>query len=509
MELVEVQLPEAVHGAARDGKQQPRGSEARTVAIRTRALDHHLLEPGLHPRVGFTALPVPAVVALDPAGDPMEANLPSVLIVASHLCVGRRPDHDLPRVDAVKDGVADLLGKPAPRRVERKIERQRQAVHDSPVPRVRVVLVRLTDEAPAEDAAPRIGDEQLRMRELVDAKAAARPAGALGVVEDEVLGRDVAVHEMMRGAAHVLVEPLRLRFAGASRHMHLEQSVSDQQRGRNAGPDRLLVLPADDESIDDGRHVRGRGSHTVPDQLLHGLAGLRRRPLGHLHDVRRDLGGDVHLFAVDDHSPAALLAHLREYEVELFAVDGKHRRPQLDLGAFGQRQDGFEDLARRPARRRFPGPRTMRLADRRVEQIQIARDVRHRADGRSRIARHRLLLDRDHGREAEHEIDVRLLDLGDEAFRETGQRFHVPPLAFRVDRVEGQAGLARTGEAGDDREAVARNLDRDVFQVVHARALNGHRGAGGFTRASRAAGRRTLRLHRDAIVLETAFSDLL
>ena len=53
------------------------------------------------------------------------------------------------------------------------------------------------------------------MRELVDAEAAAGPAGALGIVEHEVLGLDAAVDEMMRRAAQALVEALGLGLARA------------------------------------------------------------------------------------------------------------------------------------------------------------------------------------------------------------------------------------------------------------------------------------------------------
>ena len=118
-------------------------------------------------------------------------------------------------------------------------------------------------------------------------------------------------------------------------------------------------------------------------------------------------------------------------------------------------------------------------ADRREEQVQVARDVGHRADGRARVVGERLLLDRDHRRQAEHEVDVRLGDLRDEALGVARERLHVAPLPFGVDRVERQARLAGAREAGDDDQAVARDLDRDVLEVVDARALHGDRRARG------------------------------
>ncbi len=115
----------------------------------------------------------------------------------------------------------------------------------------------------------------------------------------------------------------------------------------------------------------------------------------------------------------------------------------------------------------------MRLADRGEEQVQVAGDVRHRADGRSRVAADGLLLDRDHRRQAEDEIDVGLRHLRDEALGVARERLHVAALPLGVDRVERQARLAGAREAGDDDQAVARDFHRDVLQVVHPRALHG------------------------------------
>ena len=118
-------------------------------------------------------------------------------------------------------------------------------------------------------------------------------------------------------------------------------------------------------------------------------------------------------------------------------------------------------------------------ADRREQQIQVAGDVGHRADGRARVAGERLLLDRDDRRQAEHEVHVRLGHLRDEPLGVARQRLHVAALPLGVDRVERQARLAGAREPGDDDQAVARDLDRDVLQVVDARALHGDRRARG------------------------------
>ena len=52
------------------------------------------------------------------------------------------------------------------------------------------------------------------------------------------------------------------------------------------------------------------------------------------------------------------------------------------------------------------------------------------------------------------------------------QRLDVAALALGEDRVEGQAGLARAGQPGEDDQRVSRQVERDVLEVVLARATD-------------------------------------
>ena len=90
-----------------------------------------------------------------------------------------------------------------------------QAVHDASVPGVGFVLKRFAQEASADNAAAWIGNQQLRVGELVHAQAAASAAGALRIVEHEVLRLDAAVDEMVSLAAQPAVELLGLAFIGS------------------------------------------------------------------------------------------------------------------------------------------------------------------------------------------------------------------------------------------------------------------------------------------------------
>ena len=84
-------------------------------------------------------------------------------------------------------------------------------------------------------------------------------------------------------------------------------------------------------------------------------------------------------------STAALLADLGEDDIEVLAVDLEDWRAQLDLGAFGERQNRLQDLTGGASRRRLTGARTVSLTDCGEEQVQIARDVGEGADRGARV----------------------------------------------------------------------------------------------------------------------------
>src|SRR4029079_7798125 len=53
-----------------------------------------------------------------------------------------------------------------------------------------------------------------------------------------------------------------------------------------------------------------------------------------------------------------------------------------------------------------------------------------------------------------------------------GKRLDVAALALGVERVEGERALAGPRQAGNHDEPIARQLDRNMLQVVRARAAN-------------------------------------
>src|SRR6185312_603495 len=69
-------------------------------------------------------------------------------------------------------------------------------------------------------------------------------------------------------------------------------------------------------------------------------------------------------------------------------------------------------------------------------------------------------------------VDVRLLHHLQELARVGGERLDVAALPLGVDRVEGKARLAGSRETGDADQAVPRQPDGDVLQVVLAGAVD-------------------------------------
>ena len=463
-QFVEVHLPELVDGLAVDQELEPCRAQARAVTVGADVLHHHAVEPGLHARVRDVALTVPAVVALDAAGDPLESKGPAQPTLLADLGVRRNLELQRLAAGAVQDQVAGLVAQVLPRRVEIEAVLLGQRVEGIAAVIVGTVVERVAQEATVLDTALRVRDEEVRMRALVRADAATGPAGALRVIEHEEIRHDVAVDERMPRAAERLRKARRLAGVRAADDGGRQQRVADAQGMFDAGLELLLDARDEDEAIHHGRELR-----------------IARQCVRHVFG-EVDPHGRLATAGVDVHVAAAELADLVEDELGILAVDLEDRRTQLDLGTLGELEERLQDLRGRLHRHRLVGVRAVTFADGGEKQVQVARDVGERTDGGPGVAADGLLLDGDHGRQAVDEVHVRLLHLGDEALGVGGQRLHVAALALGVDGVEGERRLAGAGQARDYREFVAGDLDRDVLEVVDPGALHGdgraHRRAG-------------------------------
>jgi hypothetical protein len=154
--------------------------------------------------------------------------------------------------------------------------------------------------------------------------------------------------------------------------------------------------------------------------------------------VEDDLFLEHPQLAVDLDAREAVRAKLFEDVLVLALAVPHDRRVDRELRPFREAQRLVDDRVDRLARDGAPANRAVRAADARVEQAQVVVDLRHGADRRARVARGRLLVDRDRRREPVDRVDVRLLHHLQELARVSRERLHVAPLALGIDRVEGQ-----------------------------------------------------------------------
>ena len=105
-------------------------------------------------------------------------------------------------------------------------------------------------------------------------------------------------------------------------------------------------------------------------------------------------------------------------------------------------------------------------------------DAQHRvgvgrgADRGARVGAHPLLVDDDRGRQPVEHVDLGPRQRRHEALHEGAVGLVDQPLRLRGDRAEHQRALARAGDAGEHRQPALRDLDADVLEVVHARAVH-------------------------------------
>ncbi len=177
-------------------------------------------------------------------------------------------------------------------------------------------------------------------------------------------------------------------------------------------------------------------------------------------------------FPIDARAYVALGSQAVE-DLRVLALAPLHDRcEQHEPRALGQCQHLVDHLADGLGLERDAVSGAARLAGAGEQQAQVVVDLGDRADRGARVVRGRLLLDGDGRRQALDVVDVGLLHHRQELPRVGRERLDVAPLAFGVDRVEGERRLARAGQPGDDDELVARQIQIDALQIMGARAAN-------------------------------------
>ena len=114
----------------------------------------------------------------------------------------------------------------------------------------------------------------------------------------------------------------------------------------------------------------------------------------------------------------------------------------------------------------------MRLADVRVEQAEVIVNLGGGGDDGARAAAGTALFDGDGRRQALDEVHVRLLHLVEELPGVGGEALDVFALALGVNGVERQRRFAAAAQAGDDHQPVARDVQREVLEIMLTRAAD-------------------------------------
>ena len=215
---------------------------------------------------------------------------------------------------------------------------------------------------------------------------------------------------------------------------------------------------------------RDRRLDRVRQALAHVVA--HDEPVDHDRDVVLELLVEDDLLlqrpqlAVDLRPLEALGPQLLQRLAVLALAAAHDRREHHEALALRQLHHLVDDLLGRLPLHRLAADVAVRMADARPQQAQVVVDLGDRADRRPRVARGRLLVDRDRRRQALDRVDVGLVHLPQELARVGAQRLDVAALALGVDRVEGERRLARARQPRDDRQRVAREGDVDALEVV-------------------------------------------
>jgi hypothetical protein len=417
--------------AERDGEAD--GLEPCTVARGARHLAHVALEP-LAAGVGVGL----GVAALDVRDHALErrviAALAAVAVLVAHVHLAAVPLQDRlarlgrQRLPGVVEGEAELLAQ----RTEQTLE----VVAD-------VARRPRADRALGEGHA-RVGDDQLGVDLHARAEAGALGAGAERRVEREGPRLELLERQVVVEAGQVLGEhPLAVRVVvGEVDEVERDQAAGELERGLDRVGEPALGVGLHGQAVDD--HL---------DRVL--LLLLERRRLG----------DRVH-HPVDPGAAEALRLELAEQVGVLPLALAHDGREQLEAAAGLELEDAVDDLLRGLAGDVAAADRAVRTPGAGVEQAEVVVDLGDGAHGGARVAVGRLLVDRDRGREALDEVDVRLVHLPEELAGVRGEALDVAALALGEDRVERQRRLARPGQPGEDDHRVAREVERDVLEVV-------------------------------------------
>ena len=175
----------------------------------------------------------------------------------------------------------------------------------------------------------------------------------------------------------------------------------------------------------------------------------------------------------------AVMALPEDTKLMLLAPIARDRCQQHQLGVFGQCHHSIHHLRHTLRLQCHTMVGAIRCACACKQQTQIVVNFSHRAHGRARVVAGGFLLNADGGRQALDQIHIRLVQAPQELARIRRQTLHITALPFGIQSVKRQTRFARTRQARDHHQLVARNIQIDVFQIVRACPANADVSHGG------------------------------
>ncbi|MEY5028169.1 MAG: hypothetical protein RLZ63_484 [Pseudomonadota bacterium] len=164
--------------------------------------------------------------------------------------------------------------------------------------------------------------------------------------------------------------------------------------------------------------------------------------------------------------------HLLKELFELAFFLACHRSQDHQLGVLWQGHHRIHHLGHGLGLQRQVVVGAVRRAGACEQQAQIVVDLGHRAHRGARVVAGGFLLDGNRGRQALDQVHIGLVHQLQKLPRISREAFHIAALAFGVQRVKSQAGLARARQPSDHHQLVARDVQVDVLEVVRARAAD-------------------------------------
>ena len=392
------------------------------------------------------------MAALEVVHDPLEAG---VVVTGAAVVVGET-QAQLLLAAAVEDDVELLLGELADGGVDAEAVLLGDGLEEALVPGLTTARLGEWLHGALGDGPGAVGDDEGGVDLHLDAETGAARAGAVGAVEAEGAGLDLAEREAVVWAGEVLAEDalrdILLAGAGGGGHVHDALPGGERRLDRfGEAQARAFAFAGfgNDDAVDDDIDVVAL--------VLVELDGLVE--IAHL--------------AVDADAHEALTTGLVEHPDVLALLRAGEGSEEEEAGAGRVGEGCINDLLDGLALDGTAAGGAVRSPDACPEKAHVVVDLGDGAHRRAGVVGSGFLIDRDGGGEAVDVVDVGLLHEAKELASVGGEGLDVAALTLGVDGVEGEGGLARTGEARNHDELVARDLDIDVLEVVLAGAAHG------------------------------------